>query len=486
MNQSLQTESIDQVGLLIANEWRAGSDGRTIDVLNPATGKSCAKVSHATTEDLDAALAAAQDGFVAWQRTPASERSRIMRDAAGLLRKRVDTVAPQLTREQGKPLAEARAELLFSATILEWFAEEAPRVYGRVVPARDLAAQQFVYKEAVGPVAAFTPWNFPVSQIVRKLGAALAAGCSFLVKAPEETPASAAALLQAVVDAGAPAGAVGLVFGDPAHISSHLVAHPIIRKVTFTGSTAVGKHLAALAGQHMKRVTMELGGHAPVLVLDDADVQLAAKICAGAKFRNAGQVCISPSRFLVHESIRQEFIDAFVKQTSNIIVGNGLDTDVTMGPLANHRRVAAVAQLVDNAVSKGASLQTGGNRIGTEGNFYQPTLLSDVPLDAAIFNEEPFGPVAAVRSFSSLDEALNEANRLPYGLAAYAFTTSIANAHRVSRELQAGMIWINQPATPNPELPFGGVKDSGFGSEGGPEAVEAYLNTKTVSITSHF
>src|SRR3954468_24519704 len=293
--------------LLIAGEWRDATGGKTIAVANPATGQTIGHVAHAAIADLDAALAAAQAGFTAWRNIPAADRAATMRKAAGLLRERADAIARLLTQEQGKPLAEARVEVLAGAGIIEWFADEGMRVYGRIVPSRNLAAQQLVLKEPVGPVAAFTPWNFPINQVVRKLGAALAAGCSFLVKAPEETPASPAQLIQAFVDAGVPAGTVGLVFGDPAEISSYLIPHPIIRKLTFTGSTPVGKQLAALAGAHMKRATMELGGHAPVIVADDADVALAVRAAGAAKFRNAGQVCISPTRFLVHNAVKAEF-----------------------------------------------------------------------------------------------------------------------------------------------------------------------------------
>jgi len=470
--------------LLINGEWCDAASGKTIDVVNPATGQPIGKVAHAGIADLDRALAAAQSGFEAWRRIPANERAATMRKAAGLVRERADAIGRLLTQEQGKPFVEARGEALAAADILEWFADEGRRVYGRIVPSRNLAAQQLVLKEPIGPVAAFTPWNFPVNQIVRKLGAALACGCSFLVKAPEETPASPAALLQAFVDAGVPAGTVGLVFGDPAEISSYLIAHPIIRKVTFTGSTPVGKQLAALAGSHMKRATMELGGHAPVIVAEDADVALAVKASGGAKFRNAGQVCISPTRFLVHHSLKEEFARELVKHAESLKLGDGLAEGTTLGPLANGRRVAAMGKILENARATGAKVATGGERVGGEGNFFAPTVLTDVSLDADVFNNEPFGPIAAIRGFDSLDEAIAEANRLPYGLAGYAFTKSIANAHLLSQRVEVGMLWINQPATPSPEMPFGGVKDSGYGSEGGPEALEGYLVTKSVSIMS--
>ncbi|MGF6524944.1 NAD-dependent succinate-semialdehyde dehydrogenase [Variovorax sp. PvP013] len=470
--------------LLINGEWCDAASGKTIDVVNPATGRTIGKVAHAGIADLDRALAAARSGFEAWRRIPANERATTMRKAAALIRERADAIGRLLTQEQGKPFVEARGEALAAADILEWFADEGRRVYGRIVPSRNLAAQQLVLKEPIGPVAAFTPWNFPVNQIVRKLGAALACGCSFLVKAPEETPASPAAMLQAFVDAGVPPGTVGLVFGDPAEISSYLIAHPVIRKVTFTGSTPVGKQLAALAGSHMKRATMELGGHAPVIVAEDADVALAVKASGGAKFRNAGQVCISPTRFLVHNSLKDEFARELVRHAESLKLGDGLDAATTLGPLANGRRVAAMGKILENARATGARVATGGERVGSDGNFFAPTVLTDVSLDADVFNNEPFGPIAAIRGFDTLDEAIAEANRLPYGLAGYAFTRSIANAHQLSQRVEVGMLWINQPATPTPEMPFGGVKDSGYGSEGGPEALEGYLVTKSVSIMS--
>jgi len=476
------TASYSDTRLLIDNQWVDAASGRTLDVLNPATGLVIGKLAHAGTVDLDRALAAAQRGFDAWRKVSAHERAATMRRAAGLLRERADAVARLMTQEQGKPLAEARVEVLSGADIIEWFADEGRRVYGRVVPSRNLAAQQLVLKEPVGPVAAFTPWNFPINQVVRKLCSALTSGCSFLVKAPEETPASPAALLQAFVDAGVPAGTVGLVFGNPAEISSYLIAHPVIRKITFTGSTAVGKELAALAGKHMKRATMELGGHAPVIIAEDADVALAVKTAGAAKFRNAGQVCISPTRFLVHNSLRDEFATALVRHAEGIKLGDGLAEGTTLGPLANARRLGAMAKVMDDARTRGVTVATGGERVGSTGNFFAPTVLTDVPLDADVFNNEPFGPVAAVRGFDTLDEAIAEANRLPYGLAGYAFTKSIKTAHVLAQHLELGMLWINQPATPFPELPFGGVKDSGYGSEGGPEALESYLVTKTVSI----
>ncbi len=471
--------------LFIDGKWLDAVDGKTLAVFNPATGKEIGRVAHASKADLDVALAAAQKGFETWRDMTAAARSQVMRKAAGLMRERAEAIGRLITQEQGKPLAEGKGEAMAAADIIEWFAEEGFRVYGRIVPSRfNLATRQMVLKDPVGPVAAFTPWNFPINQVVRKVAAALSAGCSMLVKAPEETPAGPAALIQAFADAGLPPGVLGLVYGNPAEISSYLIPHPIIRKITFTGSTPVGKQLAAMAGQHMKRVTMELGGHAPVIVAEDADIALAVKAAGAAKFRNAGQVCISPTRFLVHESIANEFGAALARQASSLKVGDGLTEGTQMGPLANPRRLTAMAEFTKDAVERGAELLSGGARIGDSGNFFQPTILANVPTDAKVFNDEPFGPMAAIRKFNTLEDAIAEANRLPYGLAGYAFTRSLKNADLLARRVEVGMLWVNQPALPSAELPFGGIKDSGYGSEGGPEAVDAYLNARAVSITN--
>src|SRR5687768_8928947 len=469
--------------LFINGQWQDAADGKTLAVFNPATGKEIGRVAHAAKVDLDKALDAALKGFETWRDMTAADRSKIMRKAAGLMRERAEAIGRLLTQEQGKPLVEAKGEALAAADIIEWFAEEGFRVYGRIVPPRgNLAIRQMVLKDPVGPVAAFTPWNFPINQVVRKVGAALSAGCSMLVKAPEETPAGPAELIRAFADAGLPPGVLGLVYGSPAEISSYLIPHPVIRKVTFTGSIPVGKQLAALAGQHMKRVTMELGGHAPVIVCEDADIALAVKAIAAAKFRNAGQVCISPTRFLVHKSIAGDFAQALTAHAKGIKVGDGLAEGTQMGPLANPRRMEAMTAFTEDAVKKGAKLLTGGSRIGNAGNFWQPTILADVPKDAKIFNDEPFGPVAAIQPFDTLEAAIAESNRLPIGLAGYAFTKSLKNSDLLARRLEVGMLWMNMPALPSAEMPFGGVKDSGYGSEGGPEALEAYLNSRAGTI----
>ena len=368
-----------------------------------------------------------------------------------------------------------------AADVIEWFAEEARRTYGRVIPARAEGVYQLVIKEPVGVVAAFTPWNFPINQAVRKISAGLAAGCAVILKGPEETPAACAELVRAYADAGVPAGVVQLVFGVPAEISEYLIPHPVVKKISFTGSTAVGKHLAALAGAHMKRVTMELGGHAPAIVFDDADIAAAAKILAANKFRNAGQVCIAPTRFLVQEAVYEDFVGRFVDLAKRLKVGDGLEPGTTMGPLANPRRITAMEGFVQDAVQKGAEVMTGGKRIGNKGNFFEPTVLTNITREMRVMNEEPFGPLALMVPFGSFDEAVAEANRLPYGLASYAYTRSAKTANAIAAAVEAGMMSINHHGLALPEVPFGGIKDSGYGSEGGSEAIEAYLNTKFVT-----
>lgn len=469
------------VKLFIDGEWRDALSGKRLPVTDPATGETIGTIPHAAREDLDLALAAADKGFKIWRDTSAFERSKIMRRAADILRQRKDAIAWLMTREQGKPLAQSAMETMGAADTIDWFAEEARRTYGQVIPSRATGVMQVTVKQPVGPVAAFTPWNFPINQIVRKLSAAVATGCSIIVKAPEETPASPAELIRAFADAGMPAGVINLVYGIPSEISEYLIPHPVIRKISFTGSTPIGKQLTALAGLHMKRATMELGGHAPVVVCDDADLAKAIEVSSLAKFRNAGQVCVAPTRFLVQEGVMDRFADGFVAAAKAVKVGNGLDADVQMGPLANERRIPALEALINDAVSHGATLRTGGRRIGNKGNFFEPTVLTDVPTHARIMNEEPFGPVAIINRFSQLDDAIAEANRLPFGLASYAFTTSTSSAHALGQRIEAGMLTINHNGLALPEIPFGGMKDSGYGTEGGSEAVDSYLETRLVT-----
>jgi len=477
-------QTYPDVKLHINGEWRDAIGGETLAVLDPATEEVIGKIAHARKADLDLALEAAEQGFKVWRDTSPLERSKLMRKAADILRSRVDTIAYMMTREQGKPIAQSKVEITNAADVIDWFAEEARRTYGQIIPSRFSGVSQLAIKVPVGPVAAFTPWNFPINQVVRKLSAALSTGCSFIVKAPEETPASPAELIRAFVDAGIPAGVVNLVYGTPAEISEYLIAHPVIRKISFTGSTPVGKHLAALAGKHMKRATMELGGHAPVMIFDDADLEKAIEVTAMAKFRNAGQVCVAPTRFLVQDGIADRFTEGFVKAAQALKVGNGLEDGISMGPLANERRIPVMEDMIHDAVSLGAELKTGGKRIGNKGYFFEPTVLSDVPTSAKMMNDEPFGPLAIINRFSHYEEAIEEANRLPFGLASYAFTGSVKTAHLLSRNVEAGMLTINHNGLALPEVPFGGIKDSGYGTEGGSEATEAYLETRFVSQMS--
>lgn len=467
--------------LFIDGVWRSGAGKVELDVLNPATGERIGGFAKAEITDLDDALAAANRGFRQWKATSPLERSKVMRRAADLMRERASDIARIMTQEQGKPLREAMLEANSAADIIDWFAEEGRRAYGRVIPARTVGVTQLVIQEPVGPVAAFTPWNFPINQAVRKASAALAAGCSIIIKGPEDTPASCACLIQAFADAGVPAGVVNLVYGVPADISAYLIPHPVIRKMSFTGSTAVGKQLGALAGAHVKRATMELGGHSPVLVFEDADVSAAASLMAASKFRNAGQVCVSPTRVLAQGAAFDPFVNKLVDFAKALKVGDGLDEATDMGPLVSERRVVAVETLINDAVERGGRLLTGGRRMGNKGSFFEPTILADVPTEARIMSEEPFGPVLVINRFSAYEAAVEEANRLPYGLAAYAFTQSAKVQASLARDVETGMLTINHLGLGLPETPFGGMKESGFGTEGGADALSAYLVAKYVT-----
>jgi succinate-semialdehyde dehydrogenase/glutarate-semialdehyde dehydrogenase len=452
-------------------------------VFNPATGQPLAELPHATAADLDRALVSAAGAFPAWRAMSAYDRGRILKRAADLIRERKAAIARIMTLEQGKPLAESEGEIAHAADVLEWYAEEGRRAYGRVVPSRVPGLTHTVVPEPVGVCLGFTPWNFPALTPARKIGGALAAGCPVIVKAAEETPGTAVEIVRAFADAGLPPGVLALVFGKPAEVSSHLIASPISRKISFTGSTPVGKHLMRLAIDGMKRTTMELGGHGPVLVFDDVDPAAAAKIAAAGKYRNAGQVCISPTRFYIQESAYEAFVDGFVEAARAIKLGNGLEPDVTMGPLANTRRIEAMERLVADARDRGGNIRTGGIRRGNAGFFFEPTVVTDIPDDSLLMTDEPFGPIAPIVPFRNLEEVLPRANALPYGLAAYAFTSSAKIQAAVAEGLEAGMVGINSFAVSNPETPFGGVKDSGHGSEGGIEGLQAYFNTKLVSTS---
>lgn len=468
--------------LFIDGHWIDAGSRHLEDVLNPATGDVLSQVPHATDDDINAAAEAAGRTFKSWKALPAYERAKILRKAADLMRERCEQIAVAMVLEQGKPLAEARMEVMAAADIFDWTAEEGRRIYGRVVPSRFPGVQWTVTREAVGPVAAFTPWNVPVVIPARKISAALAVGCTMVIKPSEETPASVLAIARALDDAGLPKGVLNVVYGVPAQVSEQLIFHPQIRKITFTGSTVVGKQLAAMAAQAgVKRTTMELGGHAPVLVFDDADLDQAVQSMVAFKYRNAGQVCIAPTRFYVHESIHDRFVDSFAEAARAIRIGDGLDPETRMGPLANPRRVAAMDAFVADALDQGATLKAGGQRGHNRGFFFEPTVLANVPATARAMNEEPFGPLAITAPFSTFDEALEQANRLPYGLAAYAFTRSTKTASMLGEALETGMLGLNNSFISMPETPFGGVKQSGYGSEGGTEGMDAYLTTKFIS-----
>ena len=462
--------------LYIAGEWKS-ADGQP--VLNPADDSVLGTVPHATRNDLDRALEAAEKGFKLWSRTSPAKRAEIILKAQ-LMRGRLEEMAVAATLEQGKPLAQSRLEVLRACEIIEWDAHEGRRVYGRIIPSEP-GMRHSVLRQPIGVVAGFSPWNFPTSSPARKVGGALSAGCSIILKASEETPAGAMQLVKAFADAGLPAGVLNLVFGKPAEISKYLIPQPAVRLVTFTGSVPVGKHLTALAGAHMKPVIMELGGHSPVIVCDDVDPMTTGANAAMAKSRNAGQVCVSPTRFFVEEAIYDRFAQAITEKAASLKVGNGLDPATQIGPLANDRRIAAMEALVADAKDKGARVMTGGERIGNRGNFYPLTVLTDVPDDARAMREEPFGPLALVNRVKSLDEAIEKANSVPYGLAGYAFTNSAQKAERLAETIEVGNLSINHYVASSAETPFGGVKDSGFGREGGVEGLQCYTVVKNVS-----
>ena len=474
----------EELGLYIDGEFIRGGGRREQDVLNPANDEVLGKLPHASTEDLDRALAAAQRAFESWRKTSPLERSAILRKVAELARERADAIGRNITLDQGKPLAEAVREVSGCAEHAEWHAEECRRIYGRVIPPRVEGVRQLVVREPIGVCAAFTPWNFPFNQAIRKIVAALGAGCTIIVKGPEDSPSAVVALARLFHDAGLPPGCLNLVWGVPHEVSDYLIRSPIVRKISFTGSVPVGKQLAALAGSLMKRCTMELGGHSPVIVCGDAEIERAAKVVAAMKFSNAGQVCVAPSRIYVERPAYDKFLETFVAAARKIKVGDGLASDTRMGPLAHRRRVGSMTEFVEDARERGAVAVAGGERIGERGNFFAPTVLTEVPDDAMVMTSEPFGPVVPIVSFDSLDEALARANRLPYGLASYAFTTSIRNAHAISTGLEAGMVNINHFGMALAETPFGGIKDSGYGSEGGSETFDGYLNTKFITQMS--
>ncbi len=472
--------SYEKLELLIGGEFGQGTSGKSEPVINPATEEVLGQLPHASAADLDRALAASAEGFKVWRAQTAAKRQQVMEKAARIMEERLDNIARTLTLEMGKPLPEAKAEIQFAIDVTRWYAEEGKRAYGRLIPPRVPNTRQMVMKEPVGPTCAFVAWNFPGTNAIRKIAGALGAGCSIIIKPAEETPGTAIAIARAFQDAGLPAGVLNVVFGVPDEVSRHVLASPIPRKVSFTGSVPIGKHIMKLAADTVKRCTMELGGHAPVIVFDDADLARALKTIATSKFRNAGQVCVSPTRFYVQEGVYEAFVDGFAEYARGVKVGNGLEDGVRMGPLIAPRRLEVMESFVADAREHGADVLTGGERLGNRGYFHAPTVMRDVPDTARIMREEPFGPVAPVTPFKTLDEVVERANSLPFGLASYAFTTDGGKAAQLADALEVGMVGVNIPALGLAETPFGGVNESGFGSEGGIEGLEAFLRTKFV------
>jgi succinate-semialdehyde dehydrogenase/glutarate-semialdehyde dehydrogenase len=471
----------EKLEILINGKWISDDSKKFEPVINPATGEVLGQLPHADSNDLDEALSSSAEGFQIWRNTPAIERQAIMEKAARLIEERHEEIATNLTLEMGKPITEARLELSFSVSVLRWYAEEGKRAYGRVIPSRIPTMRQMVMVEPIGPAIAFVAWNFPAVNVMRKVAGALGAGCSITIKASEETPATCIAIARAFMDAGLPAGVLNVVFGVPDEVSRHLISSPIPRKLSFTGSVPVGAHLQKLAADTLKRCTMELGGHAPVIIFDDCDVEEVAKQAVVSKFRNAGQVCVSPTRFYVQETVQDRFADAFAEAASNLKIGNGIDEGVDIGPLIAERRISIMEDFVSDAVEQGAELLTGGQRTGNQGSYFQPTVLKNVPETAQIMNEEPFGPVAPISTFRDFDDVIAKANRLQFGLASYGFTSNGACGRALADQIDAGLFGLNSFMISTPESPFGGVNFSGYGSEGGTEGLNAYLRTKFVT-----
>jgi succinate-semialdehyde dehydrogenase/glutarate-semialdehyde dehydrogenase len=469
--------------LFIDGEWLGVEGRRSQPVINPATEEVLGQLPHASPADLDRALNAAQRAWPEWRALLPVQRAKILRKAADLMRSRAEEIARIATLEMGKSIHETRIELQISAEVFDWYADEGRRAYGRVLPQRLPGQRMTIVKEPVGPVAAFAPWNFPLGNPARKIGAALAAGCTCILKPAEESAGAALAVARALQDAGLPKGVLAIVFGVPHEISTHLISSPVIRKVSFTGSIPVGKQLMKLSADGMKRTTMELGGHAPVIVCEDVDVEKVLDASVAAKYRNAGQVCVSPTRFYVHESIYARFVEGFAARAKALPVGDGLDEANRMGPLAHARRLAPVQTLIDESLNHGARLLAGGKRIARKGFFFEPTVLADIPNSARVMNEEPFGPIALLNPFKDFDAVIREANRLPFGLAAFGFTNDSRRVNLLGERIEAGMIGLNSFQISMPESPFGGVKESGHGSEEGIEGLEACLVTKFISLS---
>ena len=470
-----------QLSLYINGSFLSGDGRKMQNVINPATQEVLGQLPHASESDLDMALQSAEKAFASWKKSSPMDRSAILRKVAQLTRDRAKEIAQNMTMDMGKPLAEALGEVVSCADHADWHAEECRRIYGRVIPPRNPDVRQLVLREPIGVCVAFTPWNFPYNQAIRKICAAIGAGCTIILKGPEDAPSAVMAIAQMFHDAGLPPGVLNIVWGAPDKVSDYLIRSPISRKVSFTGSVPIGKQLAALAGAHMKRVTMELGGHSPVLVFDDADIERAATMLAKFKIRNAGQVCVSPTRFYVQSKAYDKFLAKFVDVLKNIKVGNGMEEGVEMGPLAHERRVPAISKFVEDARQRGADIVLGGDPMSGKGFFFPPTVITGLKDDSMLMKQEPFGPIAPVVPFTDEDEVIRRANSLPFGLSSYVFTNSLQTATKVSNALEAGMVNINHFGSALPETPFGGIKDSGIGSEGGLETFDGYLVTKFVT-----
>ncbi len=471
----------EKIQMLINGRWCNGSEGDSQPLINPATEEVLTYVPHASEMDLEEAIQASDKGFKVWRNFTPVDRQSIMEKAARLMEERRDAISKTLTLEMGKPLAEAKIEMGFVIDVTRWYGEEGKRAYGRLIPARTPGVRQMVVKEPVGPSCAFVAWNFPGTNVIRKVAGALAAGCSMLIKPSEETPGTAVAIARCFQDAGLPDGVLNMVFGVPDNVSRKVLGSWIPRKMSFTGSIPVGKHLQKLAADTMKRCTMELGGHSPVIVFNDANLQQALNTTAGFKFRNAGQVCISPTRFYVQDKLYKSFVEGFTERAKAIKVGNGIQEGIQMGPLIDARRLPIMEDFVSDAKNHGARVTVGGERLGNQGYFFAPTVLADVPDNAKVMNEEPFGPVAPITHFNTFDEVVESANSLPFGLASYVFTSNGERAAQIGQALDTGLVGINHPMVSTPETPFGGVRESGYGSEGGIEGLEAFLRTKFVT-----
>lgn len=482
----MEANTYPKIELFIGGEWIGPESRESKPVINPATEEEVGLMPCVTSNDLVRAAETAQEAFLQWRSRSTLERSAILRRFAELLRTNDRAIATAITIDMGKPIGEALVEVRSAADHVDWHAEEGRRIYGRIIPSRSAGVEQRVFREPVGVCLAIAPWNFPISQAIRKVAGALASGCTLILKGAGETPSGVMAIGKLLQQAGLPDGCINLVWGDSSLISNTLLARQEVQKLSFTGSVQVGKHLAELCGRYMKRSTMELGGHAPVLVFDDADPVAAARALAGNKLRNAGQVCISPTRFYVQSGTYDHFMDELKNSFERIKVGNGLDETAQMGPLCHPGRVAAMESLVADAVNNDANVVIGGKKAANKGYFYPPTIVETKGDDIALMRDEPFGPIAVVSKFYDIDEGLRRANSLPLGLASYVFTGSLDRSDRAARELRAGMVSINHFGLALPEAPFGGVMDSGYGSEGGTETFDGYLTTKFVSTRANF